>query len=116
MQDLSGVDPTRASLRVAQGDVLPWVCCDCGQATDRVVTVCKRTSVRDEMSPGVRLLLLLSFNWGAVSGSSGDVVEVEIPQCDLCGSEGRLEPEYVDFDNVRMTFIVHKNLRDSATP
>ncbi len=116
MHDLAGVDPTRVSLRVAQGDVLPRVCCDCGQATDRVITVCRRTSARDEMSLGVRLLLLLSFNWGALSGSGGDVVEVEMPQCDLCGSEGRPEPEYVDFDNVRMTFVVHKNLRDAATP
>lgn len=117
MRDLTGVDPTKASLRVAQGDVLPSICCDCGQATQRVVTVCRKRTARDEPSTWVKILLLITFNWGSMSGlSSRDVVEVELPQCELCGSEGRPEPVYVDFDNVRMTFVVHKNLRDASTP
>jgi len=122
MQNLAGTDTTRASLRVAQGDVLPAICCDCGQATQRTVTVSMKRSARDEPSMWAKLLIFTFFSWivGLVYLITGiankDVVEVKLPQCDFCSSKGRPEPEYVDFDNVRMTFVVHKNLRDATTP
>jgi hypothetical protein len=116
MQNLAGADTTRASLRVAQGDVLPSICCGCGQSTDRFVKVHKTRSGRDEPSAWVKVLLFFTFNWGVMSGGGKDVVEVKIPQCDFCGNEGRPEPDHVDFDNVRMTFVVHKNLRNATAP
>ena len=122
VRNLAGTDTTRASLRVAQGDVLPPICCGCGQATPRTVTVCMKKSARDEPSLWQKVIIFAFFNWivGLAYFMTGiankDVVEVKMPQCDFCHSKGSPEPEYVDFQNVRMTFVVHKNLRDAATP
>jgi hypothetical protein len=119
---VADIDSMWVSLRVAQRDILPPICCDCGQTTHRVTKVRASTSERDDTPTWLKLILCAVTNW--ILGlyflllhgiADANVVEVKMPQCDLCAANGRPRPEYVDFGNARMTFVVHRNLRDSAT-
>lgn len=118
---VADIDSMWVSLRVAQGDILPPICCDCGQATQRVTKVRKSKSEGDEATSWILVILLGFLSWLAAfyhilrGIADTNVVEVKMPQCDLCAVNGRPQPEYVDFGNVRMTFVVHRNLRDSTT-
>jgi hypothetical protein len=116
-RDTTGLDLSRASIHVSQGDVLPTICCECGQPTSRSVPVYRKTSGRDEPSTIVGLVIfaLLSFSAGLYLLLRGvantNVAQVRMPQCEACARRGPPEPRYVDFANARMTFVVHQNLK-----
>jgi len=40
---------------------------------------------------------------------TGDVVIVEIPQCEVCGDSGKPAPIRVNSEELRMTFVVHRD-------
>ena len=44
------------------------------------------------------------------------VVQVKLPICPHCRQFGLPSPQYVDFKNARMTFIVHKRLKEALEP
>ncbi len=118
---VANVDSMWVSLRVAQGDVLPPVCSDCGEATQLATKVRKSKSDHDDATGWIAVVALGVLSWLAAAYfilrgiADTNLVEVKMPQCELCAANGRPQPEYVDFGNARMTFVVHRNLRDSAT-
>jgi hypothetical protein len=120
--DIHQHDPAkndRSLIRVSPGDILPPVCCGCGCTTDRYVKVRAKTSRRtdDGFSPSevVWLILLgwffLILRFFTRRIEATEIVQVEMPQCPSCGKRGRPSPDYVDFDRVRISFVVHKNLK-----
>ena len=120
-RDTTGLDLSWTSIRVSQSDVLPPVCCECGLRTSRMVSVYRKTSPAGEPSTlvGMAIFWLVSWVvglWLILRGmANASVVEVRLPQCEACAGQGPPEPRFVDFGNARMTFIVHKNLRDAMT-
>jgi hypothetical protein len=118
-QDTTGLDVSRTSIHVSQGDILPAVCCDCGQPTSRTVAVYRKSSGGDEPSTALGLAIIVLVSWLAgllllLRGAANkSVAQVKIPQCEACAERGSPEPRFVDFANARMTFIVHKNLKDA---
>ncbi len=106
VRDLAGVDPDRVTMTVAQGDVLPGVCCACGRETSRFVRV-----ISTKGDPGLLGLIVAMLVYCvavamslAFAYKTSRVIEVHLPQCDSCGAGGPPKPRYVDYDNVRMTF------------
>lgn len=109
--------PGRTTLRVAQGTRLPPVCCDCGQPTERYVAVGGKSAGEPS---GWSALIVSLFSWpiGLWMFLRGlertSVVQVRVPQCWQCGRGGRPKPRYVDFPNARMTFVVHRKLKETV--
>jgi len=130
VRDTRGADPSRTSLRVSQGTVLPAICCDCGRQTERCVTVCLSSRGQQDQEPGfAKTLMALLVGWPVLltllfrgmhilfrGVDSTSLVQVKMPQCRACAQLGTPQPRYVDFANARMTFIVHKNLKDAVLP
>ncbi len=117
---VTGTESMRVSLRVAQGDILPAICCDCGEPTERVTKVQASRSERREGTNWIEVIVLGLMSWLVAvylilrGISETNVIEVRIPQCELCAAGGPPKPEYVDFGNARMTFVVHRKLRDAT--
>lgn len=116
-RDVPAKDLTQTPLRVSQGDILPPVCCECGCDTSNRVCVYRKTSgERDEPSTVTGTFIFLCISW--IVGlymllrgmASARVVRVTMPMCETCAKHGPPQPRHVDFENARMTFIVHKNL------
>jgi hypothetical protein len=112
-------DSSWTTIRVSQGDVLPPICCECGQPTSRVVAISRTARPGGEPSTSVGVAVFLVFSWllglwlmlrGMANTTAA---KVTLPQCESCGRRGPPEPRYVDFANARMTFLVHKNLKDA---
>lgn len=120
-RDTTGLDPSRTSIHVNQGDVLPPVCCECGQPTSRSVSVYRKASGRGQPSTTVGLVVFALLSWSVglyltLRGlANATVAQVRIPQCEACAKRGPPQPRYVDYGNARMTFVVHKNLKDAMT-
>ena len=120
-QDGAGLDLSRTSIHVNQGDVLPPICCECGQPTSRRVAVYRKASGRGEPSTILGLVVFALVSWpvGLYFTFRGlankTIAQVRLPQCEACARRGPPQPRYVDFGNARMTFIVHKNLKDAMT-
>jgi len=38
-------------------------------------------------------------------------IEVRMPYCNICSKGKKIEPEYVDFEENHLAFIVHDNLK-----
>jgi hypothetical protein len=122
-RDREGIDDTRRSIRISQGDVLPPICCDCGEAAS-VYTPVSRTLANAQGQPsGVwQILMALFLSWPMAvyfflrGISQASVVQVRLPQCARCRERAKPSPRYVDFPNARMTFVVHKNLLDAMAP
>ena len=116
-----GLDPDKISLRIVQGAVLPSVCCDCGKFTDRFVDVSRsRSDDREQGSTFVGNLFGLFASWPLslfmlLRGiDQTRVVQTQLPQCAVCAGDGAPRPRYVDFNEVRMTFVVHRKLKDAV--
>jgi hypothetical protein len=122
MTDLRDADSSRIAFRVSQGDDLPEICYNCGQETNRY-SVVVRSSCRDEVLPPgfaqwlislfVSLPMALFFALRQIQNTN--TVRVRIPQCRTCASHGIPQPQYVDFGNARMTFVVHQNFHQAVT-
>jgi hypothetical protein len=116
-RDTTGLDLSRTSIQVSQGEMLPPICCGCGQQTSRTVVVYRKATPPGEPSTfvGAAVFWLLSWPlgiWLMLRGmANATVVEVKVPQCEVCARRGSPEPRYVDFANARMTLIVHRNLK-----
>lgn len=122
-RDMRGTDPTRTSLRVSQGDVLPAICCDCGHETERRVAVCQSScGEQDQPSGVVQAFIALFISWPMAiyfflrGIKKTSVVSIKMPQCKECAQRSTPHPRYVDFPNARMTFVVHKNLKEAIGP
>jgi hypothetical protein len=118
MHDTCGTDSSRSSVRLSQGEELPGICYECGQVTDRFCAVtCSSCKDHDQPSGIVQALIVFLISWPLAlyfllrGISNASVVQVRLPQCGDCAARGKPEPRYVDFGNVTMTFIVHKNLK-----
>ena len=96
------------------------VCCECGRAAERYVAVC-RSSGRSEDQPSgfVQAIIALVVSWPLAlyfflrGIHQTSVVEVKMPQCQDCAQRVAPEPRYVDFPNARMTFVVHRDLKEA---
>lgn len=121
MRDTTRLDLARASIRVSQGDVLPKICCDCGETTSRVVKVYQKHAAKEQPSSLAATLIFLLSSWAMGSWlflrgmAETSVAEVAMPQCERCARRGDPKPRYVDFSNARMTFVVHRNLKEAMT-
>ncbi len=51
--DITGTDPSRTSLSIGHGEVLPPYCCDCGNKTDRKADCSefRESSIDDSSKP-----------------------------------------------------------------
>ena len=115
-------DPTKTSVSIAHRSLVPRYCCDCGRPTDRYVKIVRRVSrgadVADSPAGMLSVLGLLVSWWFlpfavmcGLRDRTGDVVVVEIPQCGVCGDQGKPAPIRVNSEELRMTFVVHRDFR-----
>ena len=120
IHDATDADRAKTSVSIGHRSLLPPYCCDCGRPTDRYVRIVRRVSCKADVadSPaGLLSVLALLVSWwflplAVMSGlrdRTGDVVIVEIPQCEVCGESGRPAPIRVNSEELRMTFVVHKD-------
>lgn len=121
-------DPNMVSMKIAQGDELPSVCCQCGLATDRLIRLHKTSAGKDGLPTTfwehlvariaglfapIRAISMLETMFEGSQATIG--VDVDLPLCDLCRAQGVPDPIYVDFANARMTLIVHRTFREKAS-
>lgn len=120
LHDTTDTDPAKTSVSIAHRSLLPPYCCDCGRPTDRYVKIVRRVSrgvdVADSPAGLLSVLGLLVSWWFlpfavlcGLRDRTGDVVIVEIPQCEVCGDNGKPAPIRVNSEELRMTFVVHKD-------
>jgi len=84
------------------------------------VAVCRSSGgEQDQPSGFVQALIALFVSWPAAlyfflrGIHKTSVVQIKMPQCHQCAQRGAPQPRYVDFANGRMTFVVHKNLKEA---
>lgn len=120
IHDATDTDPAKTSISVRDLSQLPPHCCDCGRSTDRYVKVVRRISRKTDVADsaaGLFSVLALLISWlflpfALMSGlreRTADVVVVEMPQCEVCGESGKPAPIRVNSEELRMTFVVHKD-------
>jgi hypothetical protein len=116
-----GTDRTRTPIRITEEDGMPAMCSSCGHHTLRQVEVRRSVARKTDQtaSTGVHVFGLLGL-FGTLAGwlylwrSRRKEVVIWLPQCKLCAAaEGTPQPRYVDFDNHRMTFVVHQNFQEA---
>lgn len=117
------VDPDRTSVSVEHLAVLPPNCFACGRHTDRYYKVVEKFSRQaDGDGEGTTLVLLaisLLTNCAALPLAllfglrqrTKDTIIVEVPQCELCGAEGRPTPISINPNTLRLTFLVHRDFQ-----
>lgn len=110
----------RGQLTISPTSRLPAICCDCGQATQRLVKVRQAMSRDDVPGPVVAaltafisVLMGLFLFFRRIEQSSR--MQVTIPQCHHCASKGAPRPTHVDFASARMTFAVHLRLKEAVS-
>ena len=59
------------------------------------------------------LIPLQLYRWAARMQATSEIA-VNLPLCPMCECQAAPQPIHVDFANARMTFLVHRNLRDRA--
>jgi hypothetical protein len=124
IRDTAGTDPARTSMSMLPGAQLPQFCCDCDRATDRYVEV--KSTIG---GPGGRdwgpiwSILFLPISWALslvfalesrsqrLNRRSNDLAVVKIPQCESCAAERRPVPIRVDTEELRLTFVVHRDFK-----
>jgi hypothetical protein len=128
--DLRATDPDRATVEIAAGDRLPDVCCICGVYTDRRLAVRRSghppmRADKQQDSGGARGCLLNLFG-GLLFGpvwtllvelprqrrSRKTTVKARVPVCPFCEADGRVEPLWIDFEQRRMYFAVHRRFAE----
>ncbi len=126
VHDAPKADPSKTSLTVRHGAELPSFCCGCGCPTDRYVKVLRKIShkkAQQDTSLGLFLVLGLLFGWifwliawmrGDFRTRVGDVVVARMPQCKLCGANGAPDPIRVNAEELRMTFVVHRQFKEKV--
>ena len=124
IHDLQDVEPEKTALTISSCDRLPPVCCDCGNSTQRYVTVTRKVSHKKEpdSGAGVALILGMLVSWifwivAAVKGlrtRTQDLIIVELPQCELCGTLGPPAPIRVNSEELHMTFVVNQKLKQQV--
>ncbi len=127
IHDRTGTDSTKTTVLVAHGTMLPPYCCDCGKPTDRRVKVKSTVGGPGGRDWGFLAVLLFPFSMilslvlSAVARSeqmsrrSNDVAVVKMPQCKACGSLRRPSPTRVDTEQLRLTFVVHRDFEKKVS-
>ncbi len=115
LDDLTGVDPTRALLTLHEGEALPPLCFNCGTTTQRAVAVRgRRTDERRTESTALLILLFIVSHAAGVLAlllrkRPGTRVELRVPQCTNCAmTHGKPTPEHIAWNTHEMTFEVTK--------
>jgi hypothetical protein len=127
IHDTADTDPTKASISVRHLADLPPYCCDCGRQTDRFVKVIRKVSHKmDGPDASSAILLVLGMfvscfflPLALVLGlreRKGDVIVVRMPQCKSCAMNGTPVPIRVNSEQLQMTFVVNKDLKDRTRP
>ncbi|MEO1998530.1 MAG: hypothetical protein ABGZ17_25075 [Planctomycetaceae bacterium] len=57
---------------------------------------------------------LIGLLRGDLQSRIGDVVVVQMPQCEICSQHGSPEPVHVNSHELRMTFIVNKDFKNGV--
>ncbi len=116
--DITGTDPSRTSMSIGHGEVLPPYCCDCGNKTDRYVEVRGAVSQKDGGAESQSLIYFLlgwlfssQFFVLSTSNSSSDLVTVRVPQCLYCRKNGSPKPIAVNSEKLRLTILVNRSFK-----
>lgn len=107
-------------ITVRHEQLMPGICCVCGQYTENFKKIKYTHSTSMETSTfgiivSVLLLLFLPIRyWIKLGNDEGryEKVEVRMPICRDCRKLNKIKPQKVSFDDNHMTFIVHQKLRD----
>jgi len=124
VHDLSGIDPSRTLMDIPDTMPLPDYCLNCARPTKRRVKI--HSKVDQDKEPTLfnflkHLVLAGSVplfayaEYGDMNGTSPTIV-LNVPQCAECAGREKPKPVHTDFENMRMTFIVHKNFKREARP
>jgi len=107
-------DDGRRQIRLKANTVLPEICAECGQVTERRVVV-KRARPLEEDTGRKAMRLYAGGIFGLLFGwlvRTADHFVVELPLCRECPTP---EPHHVDFVDRVMVFHVHRELHDAHT-
>jgi hypothetical protein len=119
---VSRARPDYSACRVGHNAPLPPICCGCGQAADQYYAITSHSTEGRSEASGVTALLLAMISlpmaiFMLLRGmQETSVVQVKLPICPHCRQFGLPTPQYVDFKNARMTFVVHKRLKEALEP
>ena len=111
--DIAGVDLDRVAIVLRSHANLPKVCYNCGQTADHTKRITEsRRSPHAETGKGAALGLLGIVVEKIFQG--GQTISIRVPVCGRCKST-KPEVDRVDWDNYRLTLIVHRRFRDQAS-
>jgi hypothetical protein len=122
VHDLNGVDPSKILMDIPDTMPLPDFCLNCARPTKRRVKILSKADLEKEPTlfnflkqiNQVSMVPLYAYaDYGDMDGTS-PTVAMNVPQCDECASREKPKPIHTDFENMRMTFIVHKNFKKKA--
>ncbi len=127
MTSAAGTESDKTSFSINHAAKLSPYCCGCGCHADRYVKVARHISrERDERdsSNDVLTVLILTVGWivlplvwmFGLRHRIGDVIVVRMPQCNVCASNGPPIPISVNSEELRMTFVVHKQFKEANQP
>jgi hypothetical protein len=116
VRELGAGNPDLTRMQISAQDRLPPNCYLCDSPTTDTVRI-RRTVVKGSGAPTVVRLFLAVVTplWAVAFANSTRFrhsVKIRVPQCAACASRTRAEPAYVDFEQAKFTFVVHKAFRD----
>ncbi len=124
VHDLSGIDPSMTLMDIPDTMTLPDYCLTCARPTERRVKILSKVD-RDKEPTILNFLKHLSLvfwapayayaEYGDMDGTSPTVI-LDVPQCGECAGRGKPKPVHTDFENMCMTFIVHKKFKKKVRP
>ena len=105
--------PEPKEILVKHRQQLPQICFHCGRQAEKYLKIkCSKSSV--SMGPIAGMIASIIFPIILLVQDQGryEKVEARIPICCQCKKEKRkIDPEWVDYDEHILAFIVHDNLK-----
>lgn len=101
---------------------LPDICMQCARPTNRRVKILSKADGEKEPTffnflkhlSMVSLVPMYAYaEYGDMDGTS-PTVALRVPQCKECSGREKPKPVHTDFEDMRMTFVVHKNFKKKA--
>jgi hypothetical protein len=114
--DIKNINTSLTSLNIKEGQKLPSICFLCGIQSDAQIIINKKI-VRGGEHWFVKLAILFMrpylFVTKMIQGEKREVY-LKLPICNTCKVKNeKIEPQYVDFNESFMTFVVHKRFKEA---